>query len=225
MPIGVYVQPKKGTFTLQHVFHPVSRRNDLTEPIRVLFSNAYYDALVCFQKVQHGREIMGVMEKPIREVEITTEIKLEEQHEEDIRSMLEMLVSKTEGAETEEHWATCLDMLVEEAIGEIILDEVLHEINKAHEEIWTTVKPRKGKAQKERTGLITDNSSEMYQGDTYIAQQREVMCMSTGLIIEKGSEIDDNRMEIEDADTICSLSPDVQPGHDTMGRIIIEDGA
>ena len=65
---------------------------------------------------------MGVMEKPIREVEITAEIKLAEQHEEDIRSLLEMLVSKTEGAETEEHWATCLDMLVEEAIGEIILD-------------------------------------------------------------------------------------------------------
>ena len=51
-PIGVYVQPKKGMFTLQHIFQPVSRRNDLTEPIRLLFSNAHYDALVCSQKVQ-----------------------------------------------------------------------------------------------------------------------------------------------------------------------------
>ena len=66
--------------------------------------------------------------------------------------MLEMLVSKTEVAEAEEHWATCLDMLVEDAIGDIILDEVLHEINKAHERSWTTVKTRKDKAQKERTG-------------------------------------------------------------------------
>ena len=31
-------------------------------------------------------------------------------------------------------------------------------------------------------------------------------------------------MEIEDADTMYSLIPDVQPGHDVMGRIIIEDG-
>ena len=31
-------------------------------------------------------------------------------------------------------------------------------------------------------------------------------------------------MEIEDADAMYSLSPDVQPGHDDMGRIIIEDG-
>ena len=84
------------------------------------------------QKVQHGRAIMGVMEKPIREVEIAAEINLTEQHEEDIRSVMEMLVSKTEVAEAEEHWAMCLDMLVEEAVGEIILD-VLHEINKAHE--------------------------------------------------------------------------------------------
>jgi hypothetical protein len=60
------------------------------------------------------------------------EINLTEQHEEDIRSVMEMLVSKTEVAEAEEHWAMCLDMLVEEAVGEIILD-VLHEINKAHE--------------------------------------------------------------------------------------------
>ena len=44
---------------------------------------------------------MGVMEKPIREVEIAAEIKLAEQHEEDIRSVLEMLVSKTEVAEAE----------------------------------------------------------------------------------------------------------------------------
>ena len=101
---------------------------------------------------------------------------------------------------------------------------MLHEINKAHEESWTTVKPRKGKAQKERTGLIADSSSEMYHGVGDMAQQREVVCMSTGLIIEKGSDIDDMGMEIEDADAMCSLSPDVQPGHDAMGRIIIEDG-
>ena len=45
-----------------------------------------------------------------------------------------MLVSKTEVAEAEEHWAMCLDMLVEEAVGEIILDMALHEIHKANEE-------------------------------------------------------------------------------------------
>ena len=33
--------------------------------------------------------------------------------------MLEMLVSKTKVAEAERHWATCLDMLVEETIGKI----------------------------------------------------------------------------------------------------------
>ena len=107
--IGVYVQPKKGMYTVQHIFQPVSRRNDLTEPIRLLFSNAHYDALVCSQKVQqkvqHGRATMGMMEKPIREVEIAAEIKLAKQHEEDISSVLEMLVSKTEVAEAEEHWA------------------------------------------------------------------------------------------------------------------------
>ena len=87
-PIGVYVQPKKGMFTLQHIFQPVSRRNDLTEPIRLLFSNAHYDALVFSQKVQYDREIMVVMEKPIREVEIAAEIKTTEQHVEDIRSVM-----------------------------------------------------------------------------------------------------------------------------------------
>ena len=59
------------------------------------------------------------------------------------------------------------------------------------------VSPRsKDKTQKECTGLITDSSSEMYHGDTYITQQCEVVCMRTG----------------------------VQTGHDTMGRIISEDG-
>ena len=115
--------------------------------------------------------------------DIRSFIKLAEQHMDDLRSLLEMLVSKAEVADAEEHWATCLDMMVEEAIGEIHLDEVLHEMNKAHEESWTTVKLRNGKAQKECTGLIADSSSEIYQGDTYIAQQREVMCMRTGLII------------------------------------------
>ena len=51
-PIEVYVQPKKGMLTPQHIFQPVCRGNDLTEPIRLLFSNAHYDALVCSQKVQ-----------------------------------------------------------------------------------------------------------------------------------------------------------------------------
>ena len=103
-----------------------------------------------------------------------------------------------------------------------MMDMTLHEIHQANEESWTTVRPRsKGKAQKERTGLIADSRSEMYHGDTYVAQQREVVCMRTGLIIEKSSEIDDSGMEIEDADAMYSLSPDVQPGHDTMGRISI----
>ena len=121
--------------------------------------------------VQHDHAIMGVMEKLIREVEIAEEIKLTEQHDEEIRSAMEMLVSKTEITEAEEQWAMCLDILVEEAVGEIMLDMALHEIHKAHEESWTTVKPRsKGKAQKERTGLIADSSSEMYHRDTDIAQ-------------------------------------------------------
>ena len=137
---------EKGHIYATACISAVSRRIDSTEPIRLLFSNAHYDALVRSQKVQHDREIMGVMEKPIREVEITAEIKLTEQHVEAIRRVLEMLVTKTEVTEAEEHWATCL--VVEEAIGDIILDEVHHAINKAHEESWTTVKPRKGKAQK-----------------------------------------------------------------------------
>ena len=82
----------------------------------------------------------------------------------------------------------------------------------------------KGKAKKERTGIITDRSSEVYHRDMDIAQQLDVVCMRTGLIIEKGSEIDDNSIEKEVADAMYSLSPDVQPGHDDMGRIIIEDG-
>ena len=61
---------------------------------------------------------------------------------EDIRIVLEMLVIKTEVAEAEEH-----------------------EINKAHEESWTTVKPRKDKARKERTGLISDSRSEIEDVD------------------------------------------------------------
>ena len=106
-----------------------------------------------------------------------------------------------------------------------MMDMALHEIHQANEESWTTVRPRsKDKAQKEHTGLIAGSSSEMYHGDTYIAQQREVVCMRTGQIIEKSSEIDDSGMEIGDADAMYSLSPDVQPGHNPMGWIIIEDG-
>jgi hypothetical protein len=47
--------------------------------------------------------------------------------------------------------------------------------------------------------------------------------MRTGLIIEKGSEIYDSGGEIKVADAMYSRRPDVQPGHDAMGRIIIED--
>ena len=67
---------------------------------------------------------------------------------------------------------------------------VLHEINKAHEERWATVKPRsEGKAQKERTGPIVESSLGLYYRDMDIAQQREEVSMHTGLIVEKGSEM------------------------------------
>ena len=103
---------------------------------------------------------------------------------EDIRNVLEMIVSKTEEVDEAED----------------------HEINKAHEESWTTVKPRKDKAQKERTGLISDRSSEMYQ--------------RTGLLIENGTEVDGNGMEIEDADSM-DIEDDVRS---MMPKIIVEDG-
>ena len=122
--------------------------------------------------------------------------------------MLEMLVSKTEQAEAGEHWAMCIDML-EEAVGEIILDVVLNEVCKANEEGWTTAKPRsKGKAQKERTGLAKE-----------MPQHRKAVTMRTVLLVEQGPEGYDSGLEMEDADALCSLSPDVQPGHDTMGRV------
>ena len=77
---------------------------------------------------------MVVMEKLIHEVEIAEEINLTDHHDEEIRNVLEMLISKTEISEVEEQWAMCLEMLVEEEVGEIILDMVPHEIHKAHEE-------------------------------------------------------------------------------------------
>ena len=81
------------------------------------------------------------------------------------------MLQKTEIVEAEEQWAMCLDILVEGTVGEIMLDMALREIHKANEESWTTVRMRsKGKAQKERTGLIADSSSEMYHRDTDIAQ-------------------------------------------------------
>ena len=50
--------------------------------------------------------------------------------------------------------------------------------------------------------------------------------MSTGLmlLVEQGSEGYDSSMEMEDADALCSLSTDVKHAHDSMGRIIVEDG-
>ena len=44
--IGVYVQPKKDVFTIQHIFQPVSRRNDVTEPIHVMYGKKHHDELV-----------------------------------------------------------------------------------------------------------------------------------------------------------------------------------
>ena len=67
----------------------------------------------------------------------------------------------------------CSDML-DEVVGEIILDVVINEISKANEESWTTVKPRsKVKAQRQRTGLIMESNSEM-------SQQGKVVCIRTG---------------------------------------------
>ncbi len=126
--------------------------------------------------------------------------------------MLEMLVSKTEQADC----AMYIGML-DEAVGEPMLDVGLNAVSKDSEEGWTTVKPRvRGKkAQTERTGLTQDR-----------AQKREVVSMSTGLmlLVEQGSEGYASSMEMEDADALFSLSPDVQPAHDSMGRIIVEDG-
>jgi hypothetical protein len=212
-PITVYAQPEKGVFTLQHTFKPVSGGNDSAEPIRVLFGNQHYDALV--KKAERERKTAG-MERPTCETEVAAAGSAAEQHEEEVKSVLEMLLIKTEQAEAGEYRAECNCML-DEAVAELMTDVGLTAVSEDSEEGWTTVKPksRGKKTRRERTGLAKEG-----------AQKREVVPMSTGLmlLVEKGSEGYDSSTEMEDADALCSLSTDVKHAHDSMGRIIVEDG-
>ena len=123
IPICVYRQPEEGVFTLQHQFEPISGRKDSAEPIRVLLRSQHYDALI--KKSERERGIAG-MERPAREAEGAAVSSAAEQHEEEAKSVLDMLISKIEQAEAGQ----------DEDVGLAAAG------SEDSEEGWTTVRPR-----------------------------------------------------------------------------------
>ena len=85
----------------------------------------------------------------------------------------------------------------------------LQELSNVHEESWILVQQRsKGKAQKERAGLIREKSSEIYDNGTDIAE-----------FVEEHKAV-----QIEIKEGLHTQPHYAKHVRDAMGRFIVEDG-
>jgi hypothetical protein len=132
------------------------------------------------------------VETYITPIEISTE-----EHD---QIVMARIASRTVIGEATEEMSVCLEILLEELVTECMIEEIIDQEEKS----WIAAPLRpEGGAQKERTGLLRQDGSEIY--NNYYAQ------------LEHGTEIVEQDM--------YEHRNYAKNGRDALGRFIIEDGS
>ena len=125
--------------------------------------------------------------------------------EEHDQIVMARLASRTVIGEATEEMIVCVDIMLEELMRDLVIEEIIN----ADEESWISVPLRpEGEAQMERTGLLPQSGSEIY--NNYYAQLVPVM-----------QEHEVSQIEIADEIAKHNFAMD---GRDAMGRFIVQDG-